>query len=292
MKKPRSRLIPLTCIVYAVVATAGLYIAVLGQINKPEPLQRIDETGKQSARLEQARQTMEQAQEQKLGNAILSELYRSWLLEREYEELAEYTKPLFEGDNFEQRLVAYNDTVAAVDSIYADAVLALALLSSGSLMLVLLMLWVQSYLVSVLLASYPVVFVFLCVLLGINYDPLFEFWAPFPVFGGIIFVLTLIFAFRYGRPEHRTVEGLPWLITYRRGLLMTNLGLFFLIGAMLMAVGSISGPVRSLRASLGLMLFGEGGIILIGLAASLLLIPLGVREMNRKPPSQVDATSS
>jgi hypothetical protein len=155
-----------------------------------------------------------------------------------------------------------------------------------------LMLWSPGYFVSALLASYPVACVFLCALLGVNYDPLFEFWAPFPVLGGIIFVLQLIFAFRYGRPEHRTVEGLPWLIAYRRGLLKTNLGLFFLIGAMLMAVGSISGPARSLRAQFGLMVFGEGGIVLIGLVGAIVLIPLGVREMNRKPPVQVDPTSS
>ena len=223
---------------------------------------------------------------------FLSEFYKNWLLESDYEDLAEYTEPLYEGDSFERRLIAYNNTVSAVDSIYEDAVIALTLLSSGSLMLVLLMLWAPGYFVSALLASYPVVFVFLCALLGINYDPVFEFWAPFPILGGIIFVLQLIFAIRYGRPEHQTVEGLPWLILYRRGLVMTNLGLFFLIGALLMAAGTIAGPARSLRAQLGLMLFGEGGIVLIGLVGAVVLIPLGVREMNRKPPNQVDATSS
>jgi hypothetical protein len=292
MTNPKSRLIPLTCIVYAAVALAGLYIAVLGQINRPAPLQRIDETGKQSARLEQARQTMEQSLQQQPKNAILSEFYKNWLLESEYEELAEFTKPLFEGDSFEQRLIAYNRTVAAVDDIYGDAVHALALLSSGSLMLVLLMLWSPSYLVSALLASYPVAFVFLCVLLGINCDPVFTYWAPFPVLGGIIFVLQLIFALRFGRPEHRTAVGLPGLIVYRRGLVLTNLGLFLLIGALLMAAGSLTGEVHSAYARFGLMLFGEGGIVLFGLVGAMVLIPLGVRDMNRKPASHVDSTSS
>ncbi len=284
MKKPKTILIPLTCVVYALVAVTGLIIAVLGQINKPEPLPRIDETGKQSARLEQARQTMEQAQERKPGKAILSEFYRNWLLERDYDELAEFTEPLFEGDSFEKRLIAYNRTVAVVDQIYGDAVLALALLSSGSLMLVLLMLLVPSYIVSALLASYPVAFVLLCALLGINHDPVYDFWAPFPLLGAVLFVLQLIFAFRFGRPEHRTVEGLPWLIVYRRGLALTNLGLFFLIAAMLLAAGSLTGEVRSVHASLGLVLFGEGGIAAISFVVSLLLIVPGVRDMNRKPP--------
>jgi hypothetical protein len=265
---------------------------MLGQIAKPEPLQGIDTSAERSAQVAQAKRTMRQAQGQQPGNVILSEFYRAWLLESEYEDLAEFTKPLYEGDSFERRLVSYNSTVTHVDEIYEDAVVALALLSSGSLVLVLIMLWVPSYLVSVLLASYPVVIVFLCALAGINFDPVFQFWAPFPVLGAIIFVLQLIFALRYGRPEHRAVEGLPRLIMYRRGLVMTNLGLFFLVGALLMAAGTIAGPARSLRAQFGLMIFGEGGIVLIGLVGAMVLIPLGVREMYRKLPGHVDSTSS
>jgi hypothetical protein len=159
-------------------------------------------------------------------------------------------------------------------------------------MLVMLMLWAPSYFVSALLASYPVAWVFLCVLLRINHDPVFEFWAPFPALGAVIFVLQLRFAFKYGRPVHRTIEGLPGLIVYQRGLLKTNLGLFFLIGAVLFASGALAGGARSLRGSFGLMLFGEGGIATIGFVVSLLFIVPGIRDMNRKPPSQVDSTSS
>lgn len=292
VRGPRSILIPLTCVVHVLVAAVGLYISALGWFGRPEPLQRIDETGKHSVRLEQARQTLEQALAQEPANRILSEFYSTLFLELEYEDLAEFTKPLFEGDSFERRLIAYNSTIVAVDPVYRDAVLGLGLLSVVSLVLVSLMLWKPSYFVSALLASCPIAVAFTCALLGINFDPVFQFWAPFLILGSIVFVLQLIFAFRFGRPEHRTVEGLPLLMVYRRGLLMVNLGLFFLITAMLMATGSLGGEVRSLRASIGLWLFGEGGIVAIGLVLSLVLIILGVREMNRKPRGQVDSTSS
>ena len=292
MREPRSRLISLACCVYALVAAAGLYISVLGQMTKPDSLQRIEETEKQPVQLEQAERTMVQAQQQSPGNAILREFYRGWLLESDYEDLAEFTTPSFEGDSFERRLEAYNRTVADVDEIYEDAVFALFLLSSGSMILVLFMLWSPGYLVSVLLASYPVVWVFSCAVLGVNHDPVFAFWAPFPALGATIFVLQLIYAFRFGRPEHRTVEGLPGLMVYRQGLVKTNLGLFMFLCAMLMVSGTLSGPVRSLRALRGLALFGEGGIVLIGFVVGALLIVLGVRDMNSEPQVQVDSTAS
>jgi hypothetical protein len=287
MGDPKSRMIPLLGTVYCLVAIVGLYVAVLGQMTKPAPLPLIDETGKQSVRLEQARRIMEQAQRQQPGNAILTMFYKGWLLESDYEDLAEYTKPKYEGDSLERRLNSYNRTVTAIDYIYQDAVYALALLSSGSLILIMLMLWSPGYLVSVLLAAYPVVVVLACAWLHINSDPLEWCWGPFIALGGLIFVFQLVFAFRFGRPEHRTVEGLPWLMIYRRGLVMTNLGIFFLVGALLMATGSLSGAGRSARTSLGLMLFGEGGVALIGFLLALVLIGPGVRAMCRKPSGKV-----
>jgi len=173
---------------------------------------------------------MEQAQKQQTGHVILDLFYKGWLLEYDYKSLVKYKQPMYDGDSFEKRLKSYNVTARHISHIYQDAVTALTFLSTGSLVLILFMLFRPCYFSSVLLAGFPVLVVFVCVVFDINYDSLEYCWIPFIVFGGVIFFSQLIFSFRFGRPDHRTVEGLPHLILYRRGLLILDLGLFLLLG--------------------------------------------------------------
>ena len=76
-------------------------------------------------------------------------------------------------------------------------------------------------------------------------------------------------------------------MNYRRGLLMLNLGIFLLVGALLMATGSLSGTGRSARTLLGLALFGEGGIALFGFLGGIVLVIAGVYYIRRKPSDDV-----
>jgi len=283
MDIPKSKVIPLLCIIYGLIAIAGVYVAVLGHNSKPEPLPLIDETANKLEQLEQAKRIMEQAQKQEPEHVILNMFYRGGWLKYEYKSLNTYQQPMYDGDSFEKRLRSYNDSAKHVLDIYQDAVTALAFLSAGSLLLIIIMLRTPGYLVSVLLAGFPVLVVFTCALFGINYDPLEYCWIPFIALGGIIFFLQLIFSFRFGRPEHRTVEGLPGLMIYRRGLLMLNLGIFLLVSALLMASGSISGSGHSSRTRLGLVLFGEEGVVLMGFIAGIILVIPGLYYMLKKP---------
>jgi hypothetical protein len=209
-------------------------------------------------------------------------------LEYDYKSLNKYQQPVYEGDSFEKRLESYNDSVKHILDIYQDAVTALTFLSAGSLILIIIMLWSPGYLVSLLLASFPVLVVFICALFGINHDPLEYCWIPFIAFGGIIFFLQLIFSFRFGRPEHHTVEGIQGLMIYRRGLLMLNLGVFLLVSALLMASGSLSSAGHSSRTRLGLVLFGEGGVVIMGLIAGIILVIPGLYYLSRKPSDKVE----
>jgi hypothetical protein len=287
MASPKSRLIPSLCILYGLVAAGGLYLAVVGQKTAPAPLPLIDTSGIRAEQLDQARHMMEQAQQQQPDQMILTMFYKGWLLEFDYRPLSTYSEPRYDGDSFERRIASYNDTAGLIDEIYRDAVNALAFLSSGSLILTILMLWIPGYLLSVLLAAYPVIVVFFCTLLDINWDPLEYSWIPFGVLGGVIFLLQLVFSFRYGRPEHRTVEGAPGLISYRRGLVMLNLGVFMLVGALGMASGALSGTSRSARTLVGMALFGEEGIALLGFLGGIVLVISGVYYIHRKPSNHV-----
>ena len=282
---PKSRLIPVLSAMYCLVASVGLFIAVLGHLGMPAPLPTIDVDAARAESIEQAARILEQAQQQEPGNPILRTFYKGWLLEFDYPGLAEYTEPQFDDDSFELRVSNYNSTVAIIDEIYEDAVVTLTALSSGSLMLAMLMLWAPRYFVSLLLGTYPALVVFVCAFLGINSDPLGVYWAPFIILGATIFLLQLIFAIRFGRPEHRTEDARPLLMRYRRGLVLTNFGMLLFVGALLMTTGALSGEVRSVRAMFGLMVFGEGGIALLGYVMGILFTALGVREMNRKPPA-------
>jgi hypothetical protein len=276
-------MIPALCLVYGLIAAAGLYVAVVGQKTAPAPLPLIDTTGTRTEQLAQAKRMMVQAQQQQPDHVILTMFYKGWLLEFDYRDLSKYSKPLFEGDSWEKRIKSYNRTAGDIDWIYADAVTTLAFLSSGSLILIILMLWIPSYLPAVLLAGFPIVVVLICAVLGINSDPLEWIWIPFIVPGGFVFVFQLIFSFRYGPPRHRTPEGLPGLVLYRRGLFMVNFGIFLLAGAVVMATGSSVGSGRSMRTSLGLALFGEGGVVIIGFVLGVLLVLPGVYYMWRQP---------
>jgi len=282
MDIPSSRLTPLLCIVYALFAMAGIYIAALGYHSKPEPLPLIDETGDKLKQLEQARCIMEQAQKHQTGHVILDMFYKGWLLEYDYKSLVKYKQPMYDGDSFEKRLKSYNVTARHISHIYQDAVTALTFLSTGSLVLILFMLFRPCYFSSVLLAGFPVLVVFVCVVFDINYDSLEYCWIPFIVFGGVIFFSQLIFSFRFGRPDHRTVEGLPHLILYRRGLLILDLGLFLLLGAMLMEGGVNFGPGYSRKVRLGLALFGEEGIVVIGFIVGIILVISGLYYLRKK----------
>lgn len=283
MDIPKSKLIPLLCVVYALFAIAGIYVAVLGHYSTPEPLPLIDESILRAEQLEQAKRIMEQAHEQQPDHTILNMFYKGWLLEYDYKDLKKYKQPMYDGDSFEKRLKSYNDTIKHIPQIYQDAVTALFFLSAGSLVLIIIMFRTPGYFISVLLASFPVFVVFICVLFGINYDPLEYCWIPFIALGGIIFFSQLTFSFRFGRPEHRTLEGIEDLMIYRRGLLMLNFGIFLLVGALLMASGSVSGSGHSMRTRLGLALFGEEGVVLIGFIVGILMVIPGLRYMLKKP---------
>jgi hypothetical protein len=283
MASPKSRLIPSLCILYGLVAAGGLYLAVVGQKTAPAPLPLIDTSGTRAEQLDQARHMMEQAQQQQPDQMILTMFYKGWLFEFDYRSLSTYTQPRYDGDSFERRVSSYNETAGLIDEMYRDAVNTLAFLSSGSLILIVLMLWIPGYWISALLATYPVLVVFFCTLLDINWDPLEYSWVPFGVLGGAIFVLQLIFSFRFGRPEHRTVGGLSGLMIYRRGLFMLNFGVLLLVSALMMASGSLSGTGRSMWTRVGLAVFGEGGIVLIGIVAGIGLVIPGVYYMRRQP---------
>jgi hypothetical protein len=280
-------LIPVLCIVYGLTAAAGLWIAIVGVIRTPAPLPAIDDPDERSAVLEQARLVAEAAERQQPEHVILTMFYKGWLMESELESLVDYTEPRYEGDSFERRVASFGDTARRIDEIYRDATIALALLSTGGLILSFVMLLAPGYLRSLLLAVYPLVAVLTFVVLGINYDPLEFCWIPFIILGASIFVLQLVFSFRFGRPEHRTVDGLPGLMIYRRGLALVNLGAFMVVSALLMASGSIKGTSRSARAMLGQMVFGEDGIVLIGIVVGLGMLVPGVYYLLRKPTDDV-----
>ena len=99
--------------------------------------------------------------------------------------------------------------------------------------------------------------------------------------------LQLVFSFRFGRPEHRTVDGLPGLMIYRRGLALVNLGAFLLVSALLMAGGAMSGAGSSGRTRLGLVLLGEDGFVTLGLAVGALFLGLGIYYMRRRATDDV-----
>lgn len=280
---PKSKLIFLLSIVYGLFAIVGVYVAVLGYYSKPEHLHLIDETGNKPEQLELAKRIMEQAQKEQPNQVILNMFYKGWLLEYDYKDLKKYQQPLYEGDSFEKRLKNFNDSSKRIPHIYQDAVTALAFLSTGGLVLVIIMLRTPGYFVSVVLAGFPVLVVFTCAVLGINYDPLEYCWIPFIALGGIIFFLQFIFSFRFGRPEHRTIDGMPGLIIYRRGLLLLNLGIFILVGSLLMATGSISGSGHSMRTGLVLALFGEEGVVIIGFIVGIIMVILGLCYLLKKP---------
>lgn len=283
MASPKSRLIPLLCILYGLVAAGGLYLAVVGQKTAPAPLPLIDTSGTRAEQLDQARRMMEQAQQQQPDQAIVAMFYKGWLLESDYGSLSTYTQSRYDGDSFERGVSSYNETAGLIDEMYRDAVNTLAFLSSGSLILIVLMLWIPGYWIAVLLATYPVLVVLICTLLDINWDSLEYSWIPFGVLGGVIFLLQLIISLRYGRPEHRTSSGASGLMFYRRGLLSLNLGIFLLVSATMMANGSLTGTGRSMWTRVGLAIFGEGGIVLIAIVAGIGLVIPGVYYMRRQP---------
>jgi hypothetical protein len=287
MDMPKSKLIPLLCVIYGLFAIAGFYVAALGHFSRPDPLPLIDETVGKPEQLEQAKRILAQAKKQEPTHVILSMFYRWDWLKYEYESLSTYQKPAYDGDSFEERLNSYNRDVKRISATYAEAVTALSLLSAGGLILTIIMLWVPGYLVSLLLGSFPVWVVFTCILFDINYDILDYCWIPFIVLGGIIFLLQLIYSFRFGLPEHHTAEGIQGLMIYRRGLLMFNLGAFLLIGALLMAGGHLSGTGHASRVRLGLALLGEGGIVIIGLIAGIIMAIPGLYYLTRKPSDKV-----
>jgi len=282
MDIPKSKLIPLLCIVYGLFAIAGIYIATLGYYSKPEPLPLIDENVNKPEQLEQAKRIMERAQKQQPDHAILNMFYKGWFLESDYKSLNTYKKPRYDGDSFEKRIKNYNNSVKHISPTYQDAVTALFFLSSGSLVFIIIMLRIPSYLVSALLAIFPVFIVFTCSLLDINYDTLEYCWIPFISLGGLIFFLQIIFSFRFGRPEHRTIEGIHGLMLYRRGLFMFNFGIFMLVSSFLMASGSLTGSSHSTRTRLGLALFGQDGVVLIGFITGIILVIPGLYYMLKR----------
>jgi hypothetical protein len=278
MAVPKSALIRLFIVLYGVIATAGIYIAFLGHRSMPEPLPLIDITVSKTEQYEQAKLILEQARIQQPDPTIFNEFYRGlWWLENDYEDLIDFRVPKFEGDSYQKRLNSFNRSAATVSNIYKDAVFAISFLSSGSLLLIIIMLLNPCYLNSVLLACYPVVTVFSCVVLNINYDPLEYYWVPFIATGGVIFFLQLISSFKFGNcPEHQTDAGIPGLTIYRRGLFFINFGVLILLGVLLMASGSLSNSSHSMRTSLGLLIFGEEGVAFIGFIVGVSMVILGL----------------
>ena len=281
MAFPKSALIRLFIVLYGIIAISGIYIAYLGHSFMPEPLPLIDITVSKTAQYEQAKLILEQARKQQPDQTFFSEFYRGlWWLENDYEDLIDFREPKFEGDSYQKRLNSFNRSAATVSNIYKDAVFALSFLSSGSLILIIIMLLNPCHLNSVLLACYPVVTVFACVVLNINYDPLEYYWVPFIAMGGVIFLLQLISSFKFGNcPEHQTDAGQSGLTIYRRGLFFLNFGVLILLGALLMATGSLSGSSHSMRTSLGLLTFGEEGVTFIGFIMGVVMIILGLINM-------------
>lgn len=287
---PKSKVIPLLCVVYGLFAIAGIYVAVLGHYSKPAPLPLIDETVGKPQQLEQAKSILAQAEKQAPTNEILSEFYYLKGLERKYERLVTYVKPAYDGDSFEERLTDFNEDAKRILDSWDDAIITLSFLSVGGLILIVIMLRSPGYLVALLLGAFPLLVVFTCLLLDINYKELENCdncWPPFIALGAIIFLLQFIFSFRFGRPEHRTVEGLPGLMIYRRGLFLLNFGAILLVSALLMAGGSLSSSGHSSYTRLGLALFGEGGIVALGLIAGTIMAILGLYYLTRKPSDKV-----
>jgi hypothetical protein len=266
-------MVRLLCLVYFLVAVGGLALAILGRTTAPAPLPLIDGAGNRTEQLEQARRMMEQAQQHRPDQAILAMFYRGGIIGRAYRSLERYEQPLFEGDSFERRVASCNCSARAVDEIYQDAVAALALLSSGSFVLTMVMLWAPSYLVALLLGVHPVAVVIVCALTGINSDPLEICWAPF----------QLAFSFRFGRQRQRTNESPRTLMVYRRGLLMVNLGLLLLFVALLMTTRALPGSGNSLRTGLWMALLGEEGVAILSVVVGIILVLPGVYFMCRGP---------
>jgi len=64
---------------------------------------------------------------------------------------------------------------------------------------------------------------------------------------------------------------------------MFNFGIFMLVAAVLMATGSISGSGHSARVRLGLALFGEEGVVIIGFIVGIILFIPGLFYLLKKP---------
>jgi len=286
---PKSKAIPLVCVVYGLLAIAGIYVAVLGHFSKPAPLPLIDKTGVMQD-IQQAKRILAQAKKQAPTNQILSQFYYLEGLEWKYERLVTYVKPAYDGDRYEKRLTDFNEDAKQILDTWDDAIITLSFLSVGSLILIIIMLRSPGYLVALLLGVFPLLVVFTCLLLDINYEKLENCdycWPTFIALGAIIYFLQLIFSFRFGRPEHRTVEGLPGLMIYRRGLFFLNFGAFSLIFALLMAGGSLSSRGHSSYTRLGLVLFGEGGIAALGFILGTIMTIAGLYYLTRKPSDKV-----
>jgi hypothetical protein len=283
MAVPKSALISLFIVLYVLIAVAGIYIAFLGHSYMPLPLPLIDKTVPKTKQYEQAKLILEQARKQQPDQTFFKEFYRGlWWLENDFEDLIDFRKPKFEGDSYKKRLNSFNRGAVSILDIYKDAVFAISFLSSGSLILIVIMLLNPCYLNSVFLACYPVVTVFACVLLNINYDPLEYFWIPFIVMGGVIFLLQLISSFKFGNcPEHQTDAGKSGLTRYRRGLFFINFGVLILLSALLMATGSLSSSSHSMRTSLGLLIFGEEGVAIIGIIVGVIMLIFGLVNMKK-----------
>jgi hypothetical protein len=281
MAAPKSALIRLFIVLYGIIAAAGIYIAFLGHSSMPETLPLIDKTVSKPEQYKQAKLILAQARQQQPDQTIFNEFYRGlWWLESDYENLIDFREPKFEGDSYQKRLNSFNSSAATVSNIYKDAVFAISFLSSGSLVLIVIMLLNPCYLNSVLLACYPVFTVFGCVVLNINYDPLEYYWVPFITMGGIIFFLQLISSFKFGNcPNHQNDEGMSRLTVYRRGLFLLNFGVLLLSGALLMATGSLSSSSHSMRTSLGVLIFREEGAAVIAFFVGAIMVIIGLKNM-------------
>ncbi len=286
METRRYKEVLVLSLAYGLVSLCGLYFAFFAYKITPPSLPDIDSTASRIEQLAQAERIAEQAIQQTPGYIVIHEFYKGWILEWDYESLRDYDQPRYDGDSFEARVAEFNNGVSRVRKFYLDSVYTLTFLSSGSLVLVLLMLWIPGYLWSVVLATYPLGIVVICVLLDINYDPLGYCWIPFIVLGILIFVVQLAYSFRYGRPQHRTPEGAPGLVLYQRGLMLATLGVITIVGAVMVAIDSLS-PLSRPERRLDLLLQSEDRIPLIVAVVGVALVIGGMYFTFKKPSASV-----
>jgi len=210
------------------IALACLYIAITGIPFIPEPFPLVELNSQESMQLEQVKTIYDKVIKQKPDNMFLTHFYRAaHFLEDDYNGLRFYKVPVSDGDSFLKRIASFNQTVNILYHMLKGSIIALLILSSGTVLLLLFLLVRPGYLPSLLLGIFPATLIIILKKLGLSFEPVTETYiAVFFVLGLVIYLFQLVFSFRYGKPTSQNIQAsLSDLLLFRKFLAFFNIGM-------------------------------------------------------------------